>query len=80
MGKKKRNKDSKEKLVKSVNKNVRSSVRKLNPIFFRIIAKKVIVDFASFIKLKFSKRSTKVKLSGLLKNLKESLFTSRAVK
>ena len=33
---------------------------KLNPIFFRIIAKKVIVDFASFIKLKFSKDQRKL--------------------
>ena len=41
MGKKKRNKDSKEKLVKSVNKNVRSSVRKLNPILKAIVGKKV---------------------------------------
>ena len=43
MGKKKRNKDSKEKLVKSVNKNVRSSVRKLNPILKSIVGKKVDV-------------------------------------
>ena len=43
MGKKKRNKDSKEKLVKSVNKNVRSSVRKLNPILKAIVGKKVDV-------------------------------------
>ena len=41
MGKKKRNKDSKEKLVKSVNKNVRCSVRKLNPILKAIVGKKV---------------------------------------
>ena len=40
-GQKKRNKDSKEKLVKSVNKNVRSSVRKLNPILKAIVGKKV---------------------------------------
>ena len=41
MGKKKRNKDTKEKTVKSVNKNVRSSVRKLNPILKAIVGKKV---------------------------------------
>ena len=37
----KRNKDTKEKIVKSVNKNVRSSVRKLNPILKAIVGKKV---------------------------------------
>ena len=42
MGKKKRNnKETKEKTVKSVNKNVRSSVRKLNPILKAIVGKKV---------------------------------------
>ena len=41
MGKKKINKDTKEKTVKSVNKNVRSSVRKLNPILKAIVGKKV---------------------------------------
>ena len=41
MGKKKRNKDTKEKTVKSVNKNIRSSVRKLNPILKAIVGKKV---------------------------------------
>jgi|TARA_B110000438_G_C15470503_1_gene502867 large subunit ribosomal protein L22 len=38
--KKKINKDS-EKLVKSINKNVRSSTRKLNPILKSIVGKKV---------------------------------------
>jgi len=38
---KKKNKDIKEKTVKSVNKNVRSSVRKLNPILKAIVGKKV---------------------------------------
>ena len=57
MGKKKRNKDSKEKLVKSVNKNVRSSVRKLNPILKNIVGKKVEVAIRD---LQFSeKRITK---------------------
>ena len=42
MGKKKiNNKETKEKTVKSVNKNVRSSVRKLNPILKAIVGKKV---------------------------------------
>ena len=41
MSKKKKNKDTKDKLVKSVNKNVRSSVRKLNPILRGIVGKKV---------------------------------------
>ena len=38
---KKKNKDSKNKDVKSVNKNVRSSTRKLNPILKAIVGKKV---------------------------------------
>jgi large subunit ribosomal protein L22 len=41
MSGKKKNKDIKEKIVKSVNKNVRSSVRKLNPILKGIVGKKV---------------------------------------
>ena len=41
MGKKKKNEDVKEKTVKTVNKNVRSSVRKLNPILRGIVGKKV---------------------------------------
>ncbi len=41
MSNKKKNKDIKEKIVKSVNKNVRSSVRKLNPILKGIVGKKV---------------------------------------
>ena len=41
MKKNKKNKDLKEKIVKSVNKNVRSSVRKLNPILKGIVGKKV---------------------------------------
>ena len=38
---KKKNKNINEKTVKSVNKNVRSSVRKLNPILKAIVGKKV---------------------------------------
>ena len=57
MGKKKRNKDTKEKTVKSVNKNVRSSVRKLNPILKGIVGKKVDIAIRD---LEFSeKRITK---------------------
>ena len=41
MKKIKKNKDFKEKTVKSINKNVRSSVRKLNPILRGIVGKKV---------------------------------------
>ncbi len=41
MKKIKKNKDTKEKTVKSINKNVRSSVRKLNPILKGIVGKKV---------------------------------------
>ena len=43
MSKKKKIKEIKEKLVKSVNKNVRSSTRKLNPILKSLVGKKVDV-------------------------------------
>ncbi len=41
MSKKKKNKKNLEKTVKSINNNVRSSVRKLNPILRGIVGKKV---------------------------------------
>ena len=41
MSKKKNEKDNKKKDVKSVNKNMRSSTRKLNPILKAIVGKKV---------------------------------------
>ena len=41
MDKKKNKNDEKYKIVKSVNKNVRSSTRKLNPILRAIVGKKV---------------------------------------
>ena len=41
MNKKKKEKDIKNKLVKSINKNVRSSTRKLNPILKDLVGKKV---------------------------------------
>ena len=41
MSKKKKNTKDKEKLVRSINNNVRSSVRKLNPILKGIVGKKV---------------------------------------
>ena len=43
MSNKKKNKNTNVKIVKSVNKNVRSSVRKLNPILKAIVGKKVDV-------------------------------------
>ena len=43
MGKKKKIEDSKVKLVKSINNNVRSSTRKLNPILRAIVGKNVDV-------------------------------------
>ena len=43
MSKKKKIKDSKDKLVKSINNNVRSSTRKLNPILKSIVGKDVDV-------------------------------------
>ena len=41
MSKKKNIKENKNKLVKSINKNVRSSTRKLNPILKALVGKKV---------------------------------------
>ena len=43
MGKKKKVKDKNDKMVKSINNNVRSSVRKLNPILKAIVGKNVDV-------------------------------------
>tara|TARA_B110001452_G_scaffold67532_1_gene54359 strand:+ start:1508 stop:1906 length:399 start_codon:yes stop_codon:yes gene_type:complete len=43
MSKKKNKIEEKEKMVKSINKNVRSSTRKLNPILKAIVGKKVDV-------------------------------------
>ena len=57
MSKKKRTQNSKDKLVKSINNNIRSSVRKLNPILKGIVGKKVDVAIRD---LEFSeKRITK---------------------
>ena len=57
MGKRKKITKSKQKIVKSINNNVRSSVRKLNPILKDIVGKKVEVAIRN---LEFSeKRITK---------------------
>ena len=57
MSKKKKNNKNREKVVRSINNNIRSSVRKLNPILKDIVGKKVEVARRS---LEFSeKRITK---------------------
>ena len=57
MSKKKKKPDSKDKTVRSINNNIRSSVRKLNPILKGIVGKKVDVAIRD---LQFSeKRITK---------------------
>ena len=57
MGKKKKINKNKENIVKSINNNIRSSVRKLNPILKEIVGKKVEVAIRN---LEFSeKRITK---------------------
>ena len=43
MSKKKKTQNNKDKLVRSINNNIRSSVRKLNPILKGIVGKKVEV-------------------------------------
>ena len=57
MSKKNKKKNNKDKTVKSINNNIRSSVRKLNPILRGIVGKKVDIAIRD---LKFSeKRITK---------------------
>ena len=57
MSKKKKTDTSKDKLVRSINNNIRSSVRKLNPILKGIVGKKVDIAIRD---LQFSeKRITK---------------------
>ena len=57
MSKKKKKQNNKDKLVRSINNNIRSSVRKLNPILRGIVGKKVDVAIRD---LEFSeKRITK---------------------
>mgnify|MGYP001351201739 CR=1 FL=1 len=57
MSKKKKNNKNKDKIVKSINNNIRSSVRKLNPILRGIVGKKVDIAIRD---LQFSeKRITK---------------------
>ena len=46
--KKKLDKNKKEKLVRSINNNIRSSVRKLNPILRGIVGKKVDIAIRDF--------------------------------
>ena len=53
MSKKKKTKNSKEKIVKSINNNIRSSVRKLNPILKTIVGKKVDIAMRN---LQFSEK------------------------
>ena len=48
MSKKKKIDKSKEKTVKSINNNIRSSVRKLNPILKGIVGKKVDIAIRDF--------------------------------
>ena len=57
MSKKKKKQNNKDKLVRSINNNIRSSIRKLNPILKGIVGKKVDVAIRD---LEFSeKRITK---------------------
>ena len=53
MGKKKKIQKNKDKLVRSINNNIRSSVRKLNPILRGIVGKKVDVAIRN---LEFSEK------------------------
>ena len=53
MNKKKKIKDTKDKTVKSINNNIRSSVRKLNPLLKAIVGKKVEIAMRN---LEFSEK------------------------
>ena len=53
MSKKKKTQNNKDKLVRSINNNIRSSVRKLNPILKGIVGKKVDVSIRD---LEFSEK------------------------
>ena len=53
MSKKKKIKNSKDKTVRSINNNIRSSVRKLNPILKTIVGKKVDIAMRN---LEFSEK------------------------
>ena len=48
MSKKKKIEKNKEKLVKSINNNIRSSVRKLNPILKNIVGKSISNEFGKW--------------------------------
>ena len=53
MSKKKKTKNTKDKTVKSINNNIRSSVRKLNPLLKAIVGKKVEIAIRN---LEFSEK------------------------
>ena len=53
MSKKKKTKNTKDKTVKSINNNIRSSVRKLNPLLKAIVGKKVEIAMRN---LEFSEK------------------------
>ena len=53
MSKKKKIKNTKDKIVKSINNNIRSSVRKLNPLLKAIVGKKVEIAMRN---LEFSEK------------------------
>ena len=67
MNKKKKEKKQNEKIVKSINNNIRSSVRKLNPILRGIVGKKVD---------KFKEKSHKPTSAFYLTRGKKNKFTS----
>ncbi len=68
MSKKKKTQNSKEKLVRSINNNIRSSVRKLNPILKGIVGKKVDVAIRD---LEFSEKR-------ITKDIKETISSAVA--
>jgi large subunit ribosomal protein L22 len=70
MSKKKKIDKSKDKTVRSINNNIRSSVRKLNPILKGIVGKKVDVAIRD---LQFSEKELQKILEKLLVRLLQML-------
>ena len=73
MSKKKKIEKNKEKIVRSINNNIRSSVRKLNPILRGIVGKKVDIAIRD---LQFSEKELQEKLE---KQLAQQFLTQKII-
>ena len=78
MSKKNKQKENKEKLVRSINKNVRSSTRKLKPLLKNIVGKKVDIAIRdlNFSEKRISREIKKtISFCGVCWTFKENLST-----